>query len=43
MDMTISSVLQIAEVDIIWTAIYLGMVASVVTLFLVFWGMFNGQ
>lgn len=43
MDMTISSVLQFAEIDIIWFAIYLGMITSVFTVFLVIWGIFNKE
>lgn len=43
MDMTTSSVLQFAEIDIIWFAIYLGMITSVFTVFIVIWGIFNKE
>lgn len=43
MDTNISNMLQFAEVDVIWFAIYLGMITSVLTVFIVLWGMFHGE
>jgi hypothetical protein len=40
MDMTI---LKIAEVDLIWFAIYTGMVASVLTVIFILYGIIKGD
>jgi hypothetical protein len=40
MDMTI---LKIAEIDLIWFAIYAGMVTSVLTVFIILYGFIKGE
>lgn len=38
-----TNILKLAEVDFIWAAIYLGMITSVLVVFLILYGFYKGH